>query len=208
MESDKININENNDAKKKNSNNMIKIKDIIINIILFLFAIFIIFYTFNNIDNGNILKQILKNIDRIINDTSLYNASTKNNDIKNKINLLRRFTNNNPFKYKHMEDCLLNDPDQFLCIYSLIYPKRVIGKTKILVGGKSDGCYVLLDDFENVRFTYSFGISDKIQFDTALARRGIDIYIYDHTIESLPYNDTKFHWSKIGISGKNEATDN
>jgi len=33
MESDKININENNDAKKKKSNNMIKIKDIIINII-------------------------------------------------------------------------------------------------------------------------------------------------------------------------------
>jgi len=107
-----------------------------------------------------------------------------------------------------MEDCLLNDPDQFLCIYSLIYPKRVIGKTKILVGEKSDGCYVLLDDFENVRFAYSFGISDKIQFDTALARRGIDIYMYDHTIDSLPYNDTKFHWSKIGICAKNEATDN
>ena len=38
-----------------------------------------------------------------------------------------------------------------------------------------------------------------------LADRGIDVYMYDHTINSLPYNYTKFHWKKIGITGKNKS---
>ena len=29
--------------------------------------------------------------------------------------------------------------------------------------------------------------------------------MYDHTIKSLPYNHTKFHWKKIGITGKNKS---
>lgn len=29
--------------------------------------------------------------------------------------------------------------------------------------------------------------------------------MYDHTINSLPYNNSKFHWKKIGISGKNQT---
>jgi hypothetical protein len=29
--------------------------------------------------------------------------------------------------------------------------------------------------------------------------------MYDHTINSLPYNHPKFHWKKIGITGKNES---
>ena len=42
------------------------------------------------------------------------------------------------------------------------------------------------------------------QFDKNLADRGIDVYMYDHTIKSLPYNYKRFHWKKIGISGKNK----
>ena len=30
----------------------------------------------------------------------------------------------------------------------------------------------------------------------------------DHTINSLPHNNPKFHWSKIGICGNNERTEN
>ena len=47
-----------------------------------------------------------------------------------------------------------------------------------------------------------------IQFDTELANRGIDVYMYDHTIESLPYENDKFHWRKVGISGKNSKEKN
>ena len=45
-----------------------------------------------------------------------------------------------------------------------------------------------------------------IQFDKYLANRGIDVYMYDHTINSLPYNNSKFHWKKIGISGKSQRS--
>lgn len=51
-----------------------------------------------------------------------------------------------------------------------IYPKKVIGNNRILLGKKSDGCYVLLDDFENIKIDYSFGISHKNQFDDALPK--------------------------------------
>ena len=100
---------------------------------------------------------------------------------------------------------MLNDPDSQFCIYHLISPKNVFGKKRILIGEKRDGCYVLIDDFKDIKIAYSFGISTMIQFDKNLADRGIDVYMYDHTINSLPYNNSKFHWKKIGISGKNQT---
>jgi len=205
MDSDLIMINKFKNIKRNSFNNIIKFKNII-HIIKFLFGILIIFFILNNIDNQKLLKQILKVVN--INYTSLINISYKDKDIKNRINLLKKITNNNPYIYKHMEDCLLNDPDKLFCFYHLIYPKKVIGKNRILLGKKSDGSYVLLDDFENIKIAYSFGISNVIQFDDELAKRGIDVYIYDHTINSLPYNNSKFHWSKIGLCGRNNRTAN
>jgi len=207
MESDSIVINKNKNIKRKSFNNIIKFKSIFY-IVLFLFSIIlIIFLIFNNIDNQKLLKQILKDVNFNLNE-SLFNKNYKDKDIQNRINLLKKITNNNPYIYKHMEDCLLNGPDKLFCFYHLIYPKKVIGKNRILLGKKSDGCYVLLDDFENIKIAYSFGISFKIQFDYELAKRGIDVYMYDHTIKKLPYNNSKFHWSKIGICGSNNRKKN
>ena len=72
---------------------------------------------------------------------------------------------------------MINDPDSQYCIYHLIYPKTVIGKKRILIGEKRDGCYVLLDDFKDIKIAYSFGISNMIHFDKELANRGIDVYM-------------------------------
>lgn len=118
--------------------------------------------------------------------------------------LLKIITNNDKRFYRGIENCLLYDPDSQLCIYHLLVPKKVIGKERILIGGKKDGSYVILNDFKDIKIAYSFGIRIEIQFDNYLADRGIDVYMYDHTINSLPYNNTKFHWKKIGISGKNK----
>ena len=102
-------------------------------------------------------------------------------DIKDRIHFLKLLTNNNDIIYKGAENCLLNDPDIQLCFYHLLFPKKIIGKNKILIGDKSDGCYVILDDFTNIKIAYSFGIAEKIQFDSELAKKGIDVYMYDHT---------------------------
>ena len=131
-----------------------------------------------------------------------------NNNIKEKITLLKLMTNNNENEYKKVQECLLNDPDKSYCIYHLISTKDVLNKKRVLIGEKRDGIYLLFDDFINVHIAYSFGISTNVDFDKALADRGIDIYMYDHTIDSLPFENTKFHWRKIGICGKYRTNTN
>ena len=102
--------------------------------------------------------------------------------ISQKLKYLKILTNNNKKEYEGIKECLLNNPDEKFCIYHLILPYEVVGKKRILLGEKRDGCYVLLDDFENIKYAYSFGIKRNIQFDKTLAEKGIDIYMYDHTI--------------------------
>ena len=38
-----------------------------------------------------------------------------------------------------------------------------------------------------------------VQYDKSLTDRGIDVYMYDHAIDKLPYENDKFHWKKIGL---------
>ena len=192
----KINIdtNQNQVHDIQYSNSYISIKKIwflqIINVFLILLLIlYLTLYKQNNI--------IIPNRDK--------NYNFKNNSIdilNNKIGLLKMMTNNVELEYKGKLKCLLNNPDSEFCIYHLIAPKKVVGKNRILLGDKYDGCYVLLDDFDNIKIAYSFGISKNIQFDKALADKGIDVFMYDHTINSLPYQNPKFHWKKLGLCGK------
>ena len=135
-------------------------------------------------------------------DNDIMVKSKINNNIQEKITLLKLMTNNNENEYKKVQECLLNDPDKSYCIYHLITTKDVLNKKRILIGEKRDGGYLLFDDFINVHIAYSFGISRNVDFDKALADRGIDVYMYDHTINSLPFENPKFHWRKIGICGK------
>ena len=115
-------------------------------------------------------------------------------------NKLKNITKNN-IKYKGLENCFLYNKEEDHCIYQLLIPKKVVNKNLTLLGGKKDGGYVIIDDFDNIKVAYSFGIGDNIRFDNELAIRNIDVYMYDHTINSLPENNNKFHWKKIGLSG-------
>ena len=198
---------------KKNKYNIKKTKIILFYILLFLFLIFLVYILlFKNViiiinkknirEINDIYRMYLNNKNEMLKKKNLLNYNFNNKNISDKLYALRLFTNNNYIKYKGVEKCLIYDPDKQYCIYHLIAPKKVIGKEKILIGEKKDGCYVLLNDFKDIRIAYSFGISYMIQFDKDLAERGIDVYMYDHTINKLPYNNPKFHWAKIGITGK------
>ena len=166
-------------------------------IINFLLFFLILFYQNKNIILTNQNKQ---------------KAEEKSNNIRNtiseKIKNLKIITNNNEKEYKGIQECLLNDPEKKFCIYHLILPKEVVGKKRILLGEKTGGAYVLLDDFENIKYAYSFGINTNTIFDKALAEKGIDVYMYDHTINSLPYENPKFHWKKIGLCGMRKKYQN
>ena len=86
-------------------------------------------------------------------------------------------------------------------IYNILCSMSVVGHKKIRIGKKADGGYILLDDLKNIKIAYSFGISHEISFDKELADKKIDVYMYDHTIKSLPFENSRFHWKKIGLSG-------
>ena len=92
--------------------------------------------------------------------------------------------------------------------YRYLCPKEVIGKTKIIYGQYGDGGYVLLDDLKDIKIAYSFGISSIVSFEKALADKGIDVYMYDHTIFALPFDNPKYHWKKIGLAGETKKAYN
>ena len=72
-------------------------------------------------------------------------------------------------------------------------------------GRAHDGGYLMLDDFAGREIAYSFGISNDVSWDRAMADQGLDIYMYDHTIERLPEERPQYHWQKIGLAGKYDA---
>ena len=90
----------------------------------------------------------------------------------------------------------------------LLNSKDVVDYKKTRIGEKADGGYILLDDFKNVKIAYSFGIAAEISIEKELADRNIDIFMYDHTINKLPFENPKFHWKKIGLSGQNNNDNN
>ena len=183
---------------KRNNNNDFKY-----NISLFTNSILMIIILFLVFGKYLILKKNKEGNKKI------FIQNNKNNtEIEKKIKLLKQMTNNDENEYRGMKNCLENDPDQLECIYPYLNTKDVVGKKRILLGHKRDGCYVLLDDFEGIRVAYSFGISNNVHFDDALAKRGIDVYMYDHTISKLPFEHEKFHWKKIGLCGKNTNNPN
>src|ERR1700743_3796615 len=45
----------------------------------------------------------------------------------------------------------------------------------------------------------SFGVGTNVSWDLALAERGCQLFLYDHTIDRLPLERECFHWKKLGI---------
>ena len=130
-------------------------------------------------ENNNFLnKKIIKQFDFI--DVKLQILEENQKILSNKEKIITNHNNN---------------------IYYLLSSMEVLGYNKIRIGKKNDGGYILLDDFKNIKIAYSFGISSEISFEKELADRNIDIYMYDHTINILPFENSKFHWKKIGLCG-------
>ena len=75
------------------------------------------------------------------------------------------------------------------------------GKTKVRIGSKNDGGYVLVDDLSRITAVLSFGIGDNVDFDLQFANKGIKVHQFDHTIESLPVKHENFvhHRSMVGM---------
>ena len=82
--------------------------------------------------------------------------------------------------------------------------KKIVGKNFIRIGKSNDGGYIMVDNFKNnfeSNIVYSFGISNDVSWDSDMAARGYEVFMYDPTINGLPQQNKKFHFFKEGILG-------
>lgn len=95
--------------------------------------------------------------------------------------------------------------ERVAAILRRLEPMRATQHGKIRIGKEADGGYVMLDDFTGIGAAYSIGICDEVSWDLAMAERGIDVFQYDHTIDGLPLEHPRFHWSKTGLGPRATA---
>lgn len=84
-------------------------------------------------------------------------------------------------------------------LHRLLHIAKAEGHELIRMGNENDGGYIMLDDLPG-GIAYSFGIAQNVAWDKDMASRGYDVYMYDHTIDGLPEENARFHWSKLGIA--------
>lgn len=73
-----------------------------------------------------------------------------------------------------------------LALADAIRPRQVRGQQLMRVGSAHDGGYVLLDDYDTASGVLSGGAGDNVDFEIQLAQAGLDVHVYDHTVEQLP----------------------
>ena len=95
----------------------------------------------------------------------------------------------------------------FLRFASLFAPQSVVGYDKIRAGSEFDGGYVMLDDFTGIDRALSFGVGENADWDLAVARRGVAVEQYDHTIEQPPLTDPAIKFFKKKLVGSSADSD-
>lgn len=101
----------------------------------------------------------------------------------------------------------LPDYARVASVVKLLQTCRVEGTPLVRVGGEIDGGYVMLDSLRppTVTVGYSFGVGHDVSWDVAVAGRGIDLFLYDHTVKRLPEPVPRATFVRSGIRGKAPA---
>ena len=92
-------------------------------------------------------------------------------------------------------------PEYYQALRERLKVKKLIGKNFVRFGRNFDGGYIMVDNFNARGIAYSFGINNDVSWDTDMAARGYDIFMYDPTINALPKNNERFHFFKEGVLG-------
>ncbi len=87
-----------------------------------------------------------------------------------------------------------------LTIARMLRPFGVTNARKVRVGGDEDGGYVMLDDFRGVETAFSLGVGPNVDWDHAIAERGIEVHQFDHTVDGPPRPHEKFRFHKRKIT--------
>jgi len=92
-------------------------------------------------------------------------------------------------------------------IVALLTPMDPDGAAFVRVGRDHDGGYVMVDRLQPdiVEAAYGFGIATDTSWDEAIAARGIDVYMFDHTIKVLPAGLPRCRAFATGITGRRKG---
>ena len=82
----------------------------------------------------------------------------------------------------------------------LLRPYAAKGFKKARFGSANDGGYVLLDDFRDVDTAFSFGIEQNASWDVDVAKRGVTVYQFDHTVDAPFVDNPRLIFAKKEIS--------
>lgn len=130
-------------------------------------------------------------------------------NVRDGINNLQ-FIRNNQERQLQIENykALLAEPavSEYLHeVRSLMTVKEASGGVVRIGNQYGSGGYIMLDDVKDKDIFYSFGISADVTWDSYPAEKwNKPVYMYDHTIEKLPYEHSNFKWVKQGICGEND----
>ena len=92
--------------------------------------------------------------------------------------------------------------DYYKALKSVLKIYKMTDYSLIRLGSQDcDGGYIMADSFAEHGIAYSFGISNDVSWDSAIADCGYKIFMYDNTIDKLPYEREEFLFFKEGISG-------
>lgn len=116
--------------------------------------------------------------------------------LKNILKIFYQFLlNKNIF---HLE---LNVSEKNISKFFNLIHKHFIGVELIRVGGKGDGGYLIPNDFTDIEFCFSPGVSYNASFEKDLIDKGIDCYLADNSVDKAPIVSDKITFIKkhIGV---------
>lgn len=94
----------------------------------------------------------------------------------------------------------MNLTSEFLFDKFRIYD--IDGYTKVRLGNKGDGGYVVLDELcQKTDVLYSYGVADDISFEQAFHTKypQSKIRLFDHTVDGIPTSDPALTFKKEGL---------
>lgn len=89
---------------------------------------------------------------------------------------------------------------EILSVLRLLEPKKAVERKKIRVGSAGDGGYIQIDDLEGISHALSFGVSDNDSWDLAMAKAGIPVEQFDHSVEKAPSSHPLLHFHRKMIT--------
>lgn len=96
-----------------------------------------------------------------------------------------------------------SDPTQIKEFIDLCHPK-LTDKKLIRIGDDSDGGYLIPDDLDGVNYCFSPGVDQTATFELEMAKRNIQSFMVDYSVDAPPINHPMFHFEKKFLGVRND----